>query len=174
QKSMVALGFAALVMVVYISLRFKKISGWSAGITAVIALLHDIIMVFAVFVLFRIPLNSNFIAVSLTILGYSLNDTIVIYDRLRENKRLCGPNLPTAELVNLSINQSFTRSLMTSITTISAMVVVTLVAMFYHVDSILSFSFPMIMGMISGFYSSVCIAPNLWVMWQDRCAQKSA
>ncbi|HWP52295.1 MAG TPA: protein translocase subunit SecF [Clostridia bacterium] len=167
-KSLTAVAFASLLMVVYISLRFKKIGGWSAGITAVIALIHDLLMVFAVFVLFRISINANFIAVCLTILGYSLNDTIVIYDRVRENKRIYGSAMPIEEMMNLSLNQSFTRSLMTSITTVCSMVVVSIVAWMYNVTSILSFSVPMIIGMVSGCYSSLCIATMLWVIWQQR------
>ena len=104
-------------------------------------------MVFAVFVIGRISLNANFIAVCLTILGYSLNDTIVIYDRIRENRRIYGTSMPVEDLVNLSLNQSMTRSLLTSVTTASAMVVVSLVALLYNVNTILSFSFPMIIGM---------------------------
>lgn len=167
-KSLTAVAFASLLMVVYISLRFKKIGGWSAGVTAVIALIHDLLIVFGVFVLFRISINANFIAICLTILGYSLNDTIVIYDRVRENKRIYGTAMPLEQLMNLSLNQSFTRSLMTSITTASAMIVVSIVASVYNVTSILSFSFPMIFGMISGCYSSLCIATMLWVMWQKK------
>ena len=167
-KSIIAILIASILMVIYVSIRFRRISGWAAGVTAVIALIHDILMVFLVFVLFRIPLNINFIAVCLTILGYSLNDTIVVYDRIRENKRLLGHSLSTVELVNKSLNQSLTRSLMTTVTTIAAMAVVSVVAMVYNVGSILSFSVPMIIGMISGFYSSFAIATNLWVMWQQK------
>ena len=169
-KCLVAIGFAALLMVFYVSFRFRRIGGWSAGVTAVIALVHDILMVFAVFVVGRISLNANFIAVCLTILGYSLNDTIVIYDRIRENRRIYGTSMSVEDLVNLSLNQSMTRSLLTSVTTASAMVVVSLVALLYNVNTILSFSFPMIIGMVSGFYSSVCIAPALWTMWQKKKA----
>ena len=169
-KCLVAIGFAALLMVFYVSFRFRRIGGWSAGVTAVVALVHDILMVFAVFVIGRISLNANFIAVCLTILGYSLNDTIVIYDRIRENRRIYGASMPVEDLVNLSLNQSMTRSLLTSVTTASAMVVVSLVALLYNVNTILSFSFPMIIGMVSGFYSSVCIAPALWTMWQKKKA----
>ena len=169
-KCLVAIGFAALLMVFYVSFRFRRIGGWSAGVTAVVALVHDILMVFAVFVIGRISLNANFIAVCLTILGYSLNDTIVIYDRIRENRRIYGTSMPVEDLVNLSLNQSMTRSLLTSVTTASTMVVVSLVALLYNVNTILSFSFPMIIGMVSGFYSSVCIAPALWTMWQKKKA----
>lgn len=167
-KSLTAVAFASLLMVVYISLRFKKIGGWTAGITAVVALIHDLLMVFATFVLFGISINANFIAVCLTILGYSLNDTIVIYDRVRENKRIYGNAMPIEELMDLSLNQSFTRSLMTSITTVCSMVVVSIIAYMYNVTSILSFSVPMIIGMISGCYSSLCIATLLWVIWQKK------
>ena len=171
-KCVVALAFAALLMVLYISLRFRKISGWSAGVTALLALLNDMIMVFGAFVFFRFSIDANFIAVCLTILGYSLNDTIVIYDRIRENKRIYGNTMSIADLVNLSLNQSWMRSLMTSVTTITAMAVVSVVAALYSVGSILSFSLPMIAGMAAGFFSSTCIAPNLWVLWQQKKAAR--
>lgn len=174
-KCIVAVGFASILMVIYIGFRFKKISGWSAGVMAVVALLHDIFVIFATFVIFRIPINDNFIAVVLTILGYSLNDTIVIYDRIRENKRLYGSKLSVSELVNKSLNQSLARSMATSFTTITAMTVVSIVAVIFRVDSILSFSFPLIIGMISGVYSSICIAGPLWVWWEERkLAKKTA
>ena len=93
KKCWVAVIFSALLMIIYIGFRFKKISGWSAGVMAVVALLHDVAMVYATFVIFRIPLNDNFMAVVLTILGYSVNDTIVIYDRIRENKKIYGKTI---------------------------------------------------------------------------------
>ncbi|MEG0898947.1 MAG: protein translocase subunit SecF [Oscillospiraceae bacterium] len=167
-KCIVAILFASLLMIVYIGFRFKAIGGFSAGTMAVIALLHDIMVVFATFVILRIPLNDSFIAVVLTILGYSLNDTIVIYDRVRENKNLYGNHYTTGELVNLSITQSLSRSIATTVTTMMSMVVVCVLAYIYNVNSILTFAFPMIIGMISGVYSSICIAGPLWVMWQER------
>ncbi len=173
-KCLVSVAFASVLMICYIAFRFKKIGGWSAGVCAVIALFHDLLAVFATFIIFKISIDDNFIAVLLTILGYSLNDTIVIYDRIRENKRLYGNKLTTAELVNKSLNQSLTRSLATTVTTVTAMVVVSVVALVYHVDSILSFSFPLIIGMISGVYSSLCISSCLWVMWQNYKTQKKA
>ena len=135
---------------------------------AVVALLHDVLFVFTTFIIFRMPINDNFIAIVLTILGYSLNDTIVIYDRIRENKRLLGKKYTTGELVNLSINQSLTRTINTSVMTVLAMAVVLVVALMYNVESIVSFALPMIIGMIAGVYSSICIAGPLWVMWQER------
>ena len=157
-------------MLVYIGVRFRRISGWSAGLTAVVALLHDLMMVFFVFIWGGFSVNANFIAVCLTILGYSLNDTIVVYDRIRENKRILGETVPIEELVTRSVNQSFSRSLMTSVTTCVAMLVVSVVAYLYNVTSIISFSVPMLFGMVSGFYSSTCIAPMLWTVWQKKKA----
>lgn len=170
-KCLTAVGFAAILMVLYVALRFKLVGGWVAGTTAVVALFHDVLVVFAVFILFRIPLNDNFIAVVLTILGYSLNDTIVIFDRVRENKKVFGSKITNTELMNKSLNQTLTRSILTTFTTVTAMVVVSVVAYMYNVTSILSFSFPMILGMISGVYSSLCIATPLWVMIQDKNKQ---
>lgn len=167
-KCLTAVFFASILMVVYIAFRFRKIGGLSAGVMAVVALMHDVVIVFGTFVLLHMPLNDNFIAVVLTILGYSLNDTIVVYDRIRENRRLMGSKAQIGELVNRSINQSFRRSMNTSITTAMAMVIVTVVAYLSNVTSILSFSIPMIFGLVSGTYSSICIAGPLWVKWQER------
>ena len=173
-KSLMAVLYASIILIIYVAVRFKKISGWSAGITAIIALLHDMIIVYGVFVIFRIELDYNFIAVLLTILGYSVNDTIVIYDRARENKRHYGDSMSNKELFNLSINQCLSRSINTTLTTIVTMLVVCLVAYFANVQSIISFAFPIIIGMISGVYSTVCLAGPLWVTWQDYKANRRA
>jgi len=171
-KSLVAVLIASAFIVLYVGLRFRKIGGLSAGMFALFALLHDIAIVYFTFVVFRLPLNDNFIAVVLSILGYSLNDTIVIYDRVRENRRLLGAKTSLDVLVNTSINQSFRRTLMTSISTFIAITTVTVLALIYNIQSILSFSLPMMVGLIAGFYSSVCIAGPLWVVWQNRRAAK--
>ena len=106
-KSIVALVAACVLILLYVAYRFRRIGGLKAGSTAIVALLHDMLVVFGVFVILRIPLNGNFIAALLTILGYSINDTVVIYDRIRENTGLYGKKMSLPELVNLSINQSF-------------------------------------------------------------------
>lgn len=172
-KCLVALALAAILMMAYIAFRFRKIGGWSAGLMCLVALLHDSIVVFATFIICRIPLNENFIAVVITIIGYSLNATIVIYDRIRENEQLLGKTVSLAELVTKSDNQSLGRTVMTSVATISAMAIVCIVGKIYGLDSILSFAFPLTMGMISGLYSSVCIAPMLWTTWQEHKLKKS-
>ena len=147
--------------------RFRKIGGWSAGAMCVVALVHDMIWVFAAFVPWIPLLNDNFIAAALTILGYSINNTIVIYDRVRENKRLLGGS--TLWMAgNVGVNQTLKRSVMTTITTMIALVTVCVVAVVYQLESILSFAFPMIVGMIAGLFSSVCLAPELWVCMERK------
>lgn len=167
-KSIVAVAAACILILLYVAIRFRKIGGWPAGSMAIVALLHDMFVVFGVFVIFRIPLNGNFIAAMLTILGYSINDTVVIYDRVRENEKLYGKKMPLEQLVNLSINQSFARSLMTTITTCLALGVVCVVAAVYKLDSIYTFAMPLMFGMVSGVYSTICIATQLWVDWENR------
>lgn len=175
-KSIVAVAAACLIILVYVAFRFRKIGGWSAGAMAIVALLHDMFIVFGVFALLRIPLNGNFIAAMLTILGYSINDTVVIYDRIRENSTLFGKKMSLPELVNLSINQSFSRSLMTSITTCIALGIICVVSVVFNLDSIFTFALPLLFGMISGVYSTVCIATQLWVDHKSRkpAAKKQA
>ncbi|MBR3045040.1 MAG: protein translocase subunit SecF [Oscillospiraceae bacterium] len=172
-KCLVAAIFASVVLILYISWRFKRISGWSAGIFAVVALLHDLVIVFGTFILCRFEIDSNFMAVILTILGYSVNDTIVIYDRIRENQNLLPAGTKLPELVNISLSQTIRRTIRTSITTITAMLIVSILAVTNNVSSILRFSIPMTAGMISGCYSSLCLAPMLWTAWKTRVKKES-
>ena len=167
-KCIIAVVFAAIIIIIYVAIRFTKIGGLSAGVMGVVALIHDSIVIYGAYVLIGIPLSSNFTTAILTIIGYSINDTIVIYDRVRENKSLHGDAMELPELVNLSINQSFLRSINTTVTTMIALVTVTIVAIFYKVDSIISFALPLTIGMISGVYSTVCLAGPMWVDWKLR------
>lgn len=167
-KCTVAVLLSFLVLIIYIAVRFKNIGGWLAGVCAIAALLHDCIIVYGTFIICHMSINANFMAVVLTILGYSINNTIVIYDRIRENETLFRKTKTRAEIVNMSINQSLTRSINTSITTIAAMLAVTVVAAVYGVTSIISFSLPMMIGMIAGAYSSVCFTCPLWLTLEDK------
>lgn len=171
-KCLVAVAVAMVLMIIYIGFRFRKIGGLSAGCMAVIALFHDMIIVFGCFVIFGFDIDANFIAVILTILGYSLNATIIIYDRIRENRRYLGRKAPIDELVNLSITQTVGRSINTTVTTVMAMSTVCIVCLAMGITSIMSFAFPLIIGMLAGVYSSNCIAPTLWVMWQKHCEKR--
>ncbi len=173
-KCLTAVIVAAVLMIFYVAIRFRKIGGLSAGVMAVVALIHDLIIVYFVFAMFRMPLNDNFIAVVLMILGYSLNDTIVIYDRIRELRRKSSPKTPLNDIVNTSLNQCMVRTICTSITTIIAIGSVLVVSLIYNIDSIVSFALPMMIGLISGSYSSLCIAAPLWVMWRNHKSKKKA
>lgn len=167
QKGIMAVVIAFVLMIIYVWFSFRKIGGLSAGVTALIALLHDVVFVFLAFVLFKIPINELFVACALTIIGYSINDTIIIYDRARENKQLKGDKLTTTEIFDLSANQSFTRSINTSLTTLLSFLVVFIFAQIYGITSIRNFALPMMFGIVAGCYSSLCIAGPLWVMWQN-------
>ena len=101
-------------VIIYIAIRFRNIGGWSAGVCSVFALLHDILVAVTVTILFGFEFNSNLVAVILTILGYSINNTIVIYDRIREDRKLM-PKASLDELINVSCTQSLTRSIRTSL-----------------------------------------------------------
>jgi len=173
-KCLVAIALSSIFLVIYVAFRFRRIGGWSAGVMALVALLHDILVAYFAFVIFRIPLNDNFVAVVLTILGFSLNDTIVIYDRIRENQRLLGKEKSIGEIVNISTNQSFTRSFNTSFCAFLSIGTVAVLALIYNLDSITSFALPMMVGIISGCYSSVFICGPLWVLWKEYKAKKDA
>ena len=168
QKSLVAVAFALVLILLYIALRFKNIGGLTGGMMAVLALVNDLMVVFGTFVLLRTPLDGNFIAAMLTILGYSINDTVVVYDRIRENRTLMGKKASFEELVNRSVNQSARRTLITTITTVMALGVMCVVAKLYGLDSIFTFAFPLMMGMISGVYTSLCVSTSAWVQWSER------
>lgn len=171
-KCIVAVIFSAIVMIVYIGFRFRKIGGWVAGCCAVVALIHDMCFVYACCLVCRFDIDSNFMAVLLTILGYSINATIIIYDRIRENRRLYGDEKSLAELVNMSVTQSFGRSVHTTATTVIAMATICIVSLIAGVESILSFAFPLVIGLLAGVYSSNCIAPTLWTVWQGAIDKK--
>ena len=173
-KCLSAVAIASILMGLYVTIRFKKIGGLSAGVMALVALFHDVAMIYFMYVIFRMPIDSNFIAVVLMILGYSLNDTIVIYDRVREERKLLGRRATVAQSFNLSCTKSLKRTIMTSVTTLSAIIVVYVVAVVYNISSVKGFALPMMIGLISGCYSSVCIAGPLWVMWQNRKSAKRA
>jgi SecD/SecF fusion protein len=172
QKSLVAVVFALVLILAYIAYRFKNIGGLTGGMMAVLALLNDLMVVFGTFVLLRAPLDGNFIAAMLTILGYSINDTVVVYDRIRENRGLLGKKASFEELVNHSVNQSARRTIITTVTTVMALGVMCIVSKLYGLDSIFTFAFPLMMGMLSGVYTSLCISTSAWVAWSERKGAK--
>ena len=165
-KCLTAVAIASILMVLYVTIRFRKIGGLSAGVMALVALFHDVAMIYFLYVIFQMPIDSNFIAVVLMILGYSLNDTIVIYDRVREERRNFGAKEDIGYVFDYSATKVLRRTIFTSLTTLMAIGTVLVVSMIFNISSVTSFALPMMIGVISGCYSSVCIAGPLWVMWQ--------
>ena len=177
QKSLVAVVFALALILIYIAFRFKNIGGLTGGAMAILALLNDLMVIFGVFVVLRVALDGNFIAALLTILGYSVNDTVVIYDRIRENRRLEPSKSVTAlpGIVNKSLNQTMTRSILTSLTTFMALLVIFIVAVIFGLTTVETFALPMMVGVVVGCYSSICIAAPLYTVWTvHRAGKKTA
>jgi len=167
-NGMIAIALSFLLILIYVGFRFRNIGGFSAGAMAIVALFHDALIVTAVFIVFKIPLNDSFIAAILTIIGFSINDTIVIYDRIRENERIMDKKTSMEDLVDTSINQSMSRSINTNIAVFLSITIVYIFAQIYDIDSIRKFALPMMFGTISGCYSTICIAGPLWTMWQNH------
>ena len=165
-KCLTAVAIASVLMVLYVTIRFRKIGGLSAGVMALVALFHDVAMIYFMYIIFQMPIDSNFIAVVLMILGYSLNDPIVIYDRVREERRNFGAKEDIGYVFDYSATKVLRRTIFTSLTTLMAIGTVLVVSMIFNISSVTSFALPMMIGVISGCYSSVCIAGPLWVMWQ--------
>ena len=141
---------AVVLMLVYITIRFK----FSFAVASVACLIHDVFVVILFTSILAIPVNSNIIAVILTFLGYSINATIIVFDRIRENMRLNAAGLTYAQIIDKSIKQTLNRSIYTTITTLFTIVMVYILG----VPTIKDFALPLIIGIIAGLYSSVCLA----------------
>ncbi|SES73579.1 protein translocase subunit secF [Natronincola peptidivorans] len=162
-RAFLSMIISAIGMLIYISYRFE----FRFGIAAIVALIHDILIVLAVYSIFRIPVNSPFVAAMLTILGYSINDTIVLFDRIRENVKFIKKS-NYEQVANDSISQTITRSINTSLTTL-----ITIIALYIlGVEQIQVFALPLIAGVISGTYSSIFIATPVWVMLKEKQHKK--
>ena len=157
---------AALFMLLYIWFRFKDIR---FATSAVAALLHDVLVVLAFYAVARLSVGSNFIACMLTIVGYSINATIVIFDRIRENLTTAGRKADLQELVNRSITQTLSRSVNTSVTTFITVAVLYILG----VASIREFALPLMVGIVCGAYSSVCITGALWYVMKTKLGKKN-
>jgi preprotein translocase subunit SecF len=171
RNGILAMLVSSALIILYMWVRFSILGGLSAAVFALIALVHDFLIMFGMYTVFRIPLNDSFIAAVLTILGYSLNDTIIIYDRIRENTKLFRKN-DIEELVNRSVMQTMSRSINTVLTTVLAIVCVYILAAINHISSLTYFAFPLIVGLISGAYSSIFIAAPLYMMYQKAIKRR--
>jgi len=161
RNAFLAVVIACALMLLYIWVRFELFS----GISALAALLHDVLIMTAVIAIFRQQINSPYIAACLTIVGYSINDTIVLFDRIRENNRKYShKEFTRREVADISIKETLSRTINTSVTTL-----VTITCLYiFGVDSIKEFAFPLIIGLISGTYSSIFIASPIWVGLMNR------
>ncbi|HLQ97893.1 MAG TPA: protein translocase subunit SecDF [Candidatus Dormibacteraeota bacterium] len=163
KNAIYALGIAAIGMIIYVTFRFE----FFFGVTAIITLLHDVFIMLVVFSFARIEFDVTIIAAILTIVGYSINNTIVVFDRIRENVRLekrISSYDKLAKVVNRSLIQSFTRSINTTLTTLIAV----LAFLFLGAESISGFAIALVVGLIAGLYSSLFLASQLWLVWRGR------
>lgn len=165
EKGLLALGLATVGMIVYMTVRFEF---WFA-VAAILAMLHDVFVVVGLFALLQWQVDSSFIAALLTVFGYSINDTVVVFDRIRENLRLRRKE-PLEELVDRSIRQVLRRSLLTGTTTLLALAAVFV----FGGDTIRAFSGAMFFGILFGTYSSIFVASPLWYVLRQRAAQRQA
>lgn len=168
KNAIMSVVLATILMLIYIAVRFKDVK---FGASAVMALVHDVAMVFVVYILLRLSVGNTCIACMLTIVGYSINATIIIFDRIRENISLMGTKQYSyKEIVNTSINQTFTRSIYTSLTTF----VMVFVLYIMGVASIKEFALTLMAGIVIGAYSSVCITGPLWYFMKTKLGKKKA
>lgn len=144
---------AVVLILIYITIRFE----FRSALAAICALVHDLLVMLTVYVIFQIPFNMNFIAAALTILGYSINATIIIFDRIRANRKLY-PKEQFADVVNMSIRQTMPRSVNTTLTTLFSIIMLVI----FGVSSIRTFAVPVAVGVICGCYSSVFVAGPVW------------
>lgn len=166
-KAIKASLIAVLLILVYITIRFE----FRSGLAAIVALVHDLLVMLSMYIIFQIPFNMNFIAAALTILGYSINATIVVFDRIRENKKKeMGKKTTFAAIVDKSIHQTMSRSINTTITTL----VVMLCLLILGVSSIRNFAAPICVGVICGCFSSVCISGPVWNLLATKKEDKAA
>ena len=152
-NALIALAVAIVGILIYICIRFE----FGAAIAAIIALVHDALIMVSAYAIFRFTVNSTFVAAVLTIIGYSVNATIIIFDRVRENKKYAGKN-SFEELCNKSIFQTLRRTINTTITTLVALVCLYVLG----AESIKAFALPIMIGVLAGTYSSVFISAPVW------------
>ncbi|WP_065316753.1 protein translocase subunit SecDF [Staphylococcus aureus] len=168
KNAMLALIYASIGIIIYVSLRFE----WRMGLSSVLALLHDVFIIVAIFSLFRIEVDLTFIAAVLTIVGYSINDTIVTFDRVRENLQKVKV-ITTTEQIDDIVNRSIRQTMTRSINTVLTVIVVVVAILFFGAPTIFNFTLALFIGLISGVFSSIFIAVPLWGMMKKRQLKKS-
>jgi len=167
KKGVLAVGISVILILLYVTWRFSTIGGFSAAACGILALAHDVGVMFGVYITLKMPLNDIFIATVLTVIGYSINDTVIIYDRIRENSRLMRKT-DLGSIVDVSIHQSLNRSINTMVTTLIAVVILLIFSVNNNISSLINFSFSLLIGVITGAYSSIFLAAPVWVLWKER------
>lgn len=167
RRSILAVIISMVLILFYVAWRFSVLSGFPAAVCSIIALLHDVGIMFGVYIVFKVPLNDIFVATVLTVIGYSMNDTVIIYDRIRENTAIMKKS-DLRNIVNVSIHQSMSRTLNTMMTTLICVVVLLIFSAKNNIASLVDFSFSLSIGIISGVYSTLFIATQLWIIWKER------
>lgn len=167
QRGILAVIVSMVLILLYVAWRFSTLGGFSAAACAIIALFHDVGVMFGVYIVFKLPLNDIFIATILTVIGYSINDTVVVYDRIRENTVLMKKT-DQGDIVNVSIHQSLSRSINTLATTLICIVTLLIYSVSNNISSLRDFSFSLLIGVITGVYSTIFIASPLWLFWKER------
>ena len=167
KDAIVAIAVSSVLMLLYIAFRFSDVK---FGVSAVLALVHDVLVVFAAYSIGTLSVGNTFIACMLTIVGYSINATIIIFDRIRENMRTQDSKESLEDLVNKSIGQTFTRTIYTSLTTF----IMVFVLFVMGVASLKEFTFTLMLGIVCGAYSSVCITGPLWYTMKKKFTKKNA
>lgn len=162
-RALLAIALSSIFMLIYITMRFE----WRFGVAAIVALFHDVLILLSFYAIFRIPVNSAFIAAILTVLGYSINDTIVVFDRIRDTAKY-AKTTNHERIADESINQTLSRTINTSLTTI----VVIIALAIFGASSVKELAIPLLVGISAGTYSSICIASPVWVSLKK--AQKAA
>ncbi|MGE5626487.1 MAG: protein translocase subunit SecF [Solirubrobacterales bacterium] len=157
-KAFQAMLIACIAILIYITLRFEI----NFALAAIVSLVHDVLFMLAFYSIFQIQVDSSFIAAALTVIGYSVHDTIVVFDRIRENQKYIRSADPVL-LADASVTQTLARSINTVLS-----VLITLTAVYYFVPSIRNFSLPLIVGVVSGCYSSIFIASPFWVLFKKH------
>ena len=158
-----AILISVICMLVYITFRFD----FRSGLAAILGLLHNVLVMIAIYAIFRMQINSTFVAAILTIVGYSINNTIIIFDKIRENRK-SNRRIPFEEVSAMALRQVMTRTINASITTLITIVVLYVMG----IDSIREFSLPIIIGVLVGTYSSICISTPLWVVLNNKLKKR--
>lgn len=170
KNTIIAVLVALVLMVVYISIRFQKLGGMRSALSAIIGLVHNVLIVTAVYVIFKITINSAFVAAILTVIGYSINNTIVVYDRIRENRndKETFKSSTLEELVDTTIGQILGRTINTTITSVATVAVLLGFAIYFGQTTLIEFTIPLIVGLLAGEYSSICISTPIWYKWENK------